>query len=317
MLRLLAILLTLLSAAPALAQTWLSRGLDDGVWFIGFAGPPSYDFIFQCGGRAAQNLPFENSDISEPKLTEPGQIMLSVSPALFDGQPDEITGLSLAVDGTPFPLAPLRYSEFDNFYEVPLDINDPVFARLRAGTTAGILWNGQWIARDISLSGSSDAIRTMAQACVTGWAALPRSAPVWSAQTILAEAARYCDGPAKVDFDYISIRDLDGDSHPDLILDMGAVECTEGESWERRGAGMCGASHCSNFVYLSQSPFDEPQEILSIGTRIVTDQAGQLRINGGGGLGQCSSEGFDACEYQFDPTSGTLEYLGLVPYNPE
>ena len=306
-----------LCATAASAQGWEGRGFDDGVWFVGAAIPPDAPFLFQCGGRSARNLPLDQTDIADPLMTRANQIMLSVEPALFADPPDQVTGLSIIVDGTPFAVPTMEYSEFNGFYETPLDINDPVFARLRAGTTAALDWNGTWVARDISLRGSSDAIRTMAQACVAGWAALPRPLRDWSAITVIEEAGRYCNGRAKVDLQYVTIHDLDGDTHPDLILDMGAVECTEGESWMRRGAGMCGASHCSNFVYLSRSLSDEPEEILAIGTRVTTTEAGQIRINAGAGIGTCAAEGLDACEYQFDPTSGSLEYLGLVPYLPE
>lgn len=314
MLRLVA--LCLLFATPALAQTWQSRGLEDGVWFIGFAGPPSFDFIFQCGGRSAQNLPFENSDITEPKLTEPGQIMLSVNPSLFDGQPKDITDLALIIDGAAYPVPPLSYSEFDGFFETPLDVNDPIFAGLRGGTSAALVWDGTHITDDIPLIGSSAAIRTMSQVCVAGWAALPRTVQNWNSQTVIAEAARYCEGPAEVDMTYVRIQDLDGDNHPDLILDMAGVDCTETRDRLGWGAGHCGASHCSSFVYLSRGMADEPEAILAIGTRIVINDAGQVRINAGAGLSTCAAERFEACEYQFDPTSGTLEYLGLVPYEP-
>jgi hypothetical protein len=311
------LLLVSILATPAKSETWSASGFDDGVWFIGAALSPDFDFIFQCGGRSAQNLPFDPSDITEPKLTAPNQIMLSVEPGLFGTpQPDQITDLAIVIDGTPFAMSPLQFNAFDGFFEAPLHINNPVFARLRAGSQAGLLWNGDLVARDIPLTGSSNAIRTMAQACVAGWASQPRVIPDWNAQTVIAEAARYCNGPAKVDMTYTHIRDLDGDGHADLILDMGAVECTGLDFPMSRGAGMCGASHCSNFVYLSRGPLDEPDEILAIGTRIVTNDQGQLRIHGGGGLGQCAAAGFDACEYQFDPTSGTLEYLGLVAFDP-
>ena len=311
-----ALALSCLLATPALAQGWEGRGLEDGVWFIGSAIPPDGAFLFQCGGRSAQNLPFEQSDITEPKLTRPGQIMLSVEPALFAPAPDSVTGLSIVVDGTPFVLPPLRFSEFDGFYEVPLDINEPIFARLRAGTTAALDWNGNRIADDISLQGSATAIRTMTRACTAGWAALPRTVQNWNVETVTAEAARYCQGPAVVEMTYARIHDLDGDNHPDLILDMGAVTCTDADSWMQRGAGMCGASHCSNFVYLSRGLSDEPEEILAIGTRITATETGQVRINAGAGLSTCAAEGFEACECQFDPTSGTLEFLGFVPYDP-
>lgn len=313
MLRPLALLL--LMATPAFSQSWVSRGLEDGVWFIGFAAPFNRDVIFQCGGRSAQNLPFTASTITEPQLTERNQIMLSVNSALITPFSEAVDGITIVVDGTDFPLPALHYSAFGNAYETPVHINDTLLARLQSGTTATLLRDGTRIA-DIPLTGSSNAIRTMTEACIAGWAALPRAIPAWTPELVQTEAERYCNGPATVNLTYAPIQDLDGDTLPDLLLDMGAVFCPQGEPWEQRGAGMCGASHCSNFVYLSQSPFDAPQEILAIGTRIVTTPAGQLRIHGGGGLAQCNSAGFDACEYQFDPSTGTLEYIGLVPYDP-
>ena len=308
------VLPAILAATPVLADTWQSTGFDDGVWFIGSAVAPYSAFLFQCGGRSGQQFPFEQSDLTEPKLTRDNDIMISVDPSLFDTTEDVISNISVVIDGSPFLLPSLRFNEFDGFFEAPLDINDPIFARLRSGTFAGILWRGEWIARDIPLTGSSDAIQTMAQACVAGWAAQPRIPPNWTASTIAAEARRYCNGPATVNTEFVIAEDVDTDDIPDLILDMREIECTEGESWQRRGAGMCGASQCSIFVYLSTNPSAEPDEILGLGAQLRTGEGGQTLIAAGAAYSTCLEANLETCEYRFDPSGGTLDYLGLFPY---
>lgn len=297
---------------PAFAQSWSGTGFDDGVWFIGAAISANSEVILACGGRSAQNRPFEDSEYTEPTLTERDIINFALDPAPW-GWPaaESLADIAIVIDGQSYSLPPLPFSDFDGAYAAGVDINDPIFAALRAGSSAAITQNGATI-QSFGLRGSSAAIRTMAQACVAGWANQPREPVVWSSATVREVAEDFCNGPAKVDFDWVTIQDLDGDGLQDLLLDIGAVECTEEEFPMSRGAGMCGASHCSQFVYLSMATTSEPEEFLSIGSRTFTDAEGRTIIAGSAGLGECQPvDPENGCEYRFDPAGGTLDYLGI------
>lgn len=318
--------------SPAVADAWSGQGFDDGVWFIGTAVSERSELMLDCGGRSARALAYEQSDVSEPSLTDPGTILLRIDPSLF-GSPnvDALHGIAVNIDGTRHPLPPLNFSAFHGSYAAALDANHPVFADLGTGISARITQGGEPVAQ-IGLAGSFDAIQDMTQACAAGWASnapvspeaqfslvsaqtQPQTHNPWTADAVNQLAADFCQGPAVADMEFVVIEDLDADGITDLLLNMGDVSCTDTHDRLGWGAGYCGASQCSTFVYLSRAIAPEPEEIFSLGIGTHTTDDGRRLITGGASLTTCAREGYEACEYRFDPANGTLEFLGVFPYS--
>lgn len=110
---------------------------------------------------------------------------------------------------------------------------------------------------------------------------------------LIASTDQICESASAIDPTAITQGDFDGDGQVDLVLDWSGVSCLSGPNAGLFGGGYCGASHCSNHVFVSSRVAIglPPVDFLAQGTAL--DPANPSDILIGVGLGNCHYLGLE------------------------
>ena len=304
----LAALLALAPAGAARAQDWVVNRYDDGSFFQGTLAPtggPGFSVV--CGERSARGLSPQQTGNMEPDITRPNAFRLFLSPEDV-GFPAAEAGLSrddvLVVIGTTgYRFAYWTWNELYGSWETDLPADDPVFAAIAGQAAFELRFDGG--AQQVASRGFASGLEELRGYCRAMFAAVGRfwagAAPAGPGPSMADLARRRiaagCGAGVRDQAGAIQTGEIDGDGHPDAVLDWRAVRCAGGI--ERP---YCGASQCSAEVFLSSvTPLrGAPEDFLGLSLRLIPLSNGAMGLGLGGGWGDCERRfGRGDCEFQY------------------
>jgi hypothetical protein len=139
LLRIVALCLALLAAAPAQAQGWTVGAFDNGAWFEAWALSPDGRLQLYCGDIAPAGLPLPQTD--EPMTTAPYVFHLVIDTAepIQGHAPPPRADLVVVAGAQGFRLPRAEYDHLNNAGRLqPLSFGDPLLQALRSAPAVAV-----------------------------------------------------------------------------------------------------------------------------------------------------------------------------------
>lgn len=307
--RMFIVLLSMLTAPAAIAQTWEAALNDDGGYAYGYARAEGLPMAFACTVRSIQNRPLIEVNAHEEQPTAPYTMRIE-----FFGKTIPETGVQtradmvLWADDTGYQLPPVVRDEFFGYWYVELSMGDPIFPEF-AGAARLVLAVGQDAVWEIPTAGLSQAVEQAQQHCAATLVATGNPAPAWFGPVtaarqaaapatptpgaftvpgqVIGHANRLCEGAATMEPDALLAGDIDGDTIPDVVLDWNHIRCAP----PMMARAFCGAANCSVDVFMSSKGYVDPEQMLGAAPALVSQPDGRMGLMISGSLSMCGQNG--------------------------
>lgn len=304
-------LIWILCPAPLAAQSWTADLSDDGGYAGAFVSYPGVGFGFNCAARSIQNKPLMDTMWFESSVAPPYQYQLTMTDQLIPTDPWERSDIILFVNETGYRLPKVQWNEMDGGWQVDLTMTDTAIRALQNASRV-VLQVGTQAAWEVPVVGLGAALEKARQFCAATWVATgypapagfgaltgaapsAPAAPVPSPQGVFqlpaqiqAHADKQCQGLATISPNALQAGDLDGDGHPDVVVNWRDVACA-GQSFNT----FCGAANCSIEVFMSSRGYGNPIQMLGTSVGIGPHRTGRLALGISGTYGLCGENGCD------------------------
>ena len=289
MVRLIAFLLAVWASAVH-AQVWQAQTVDGGhfVFHTARAGV-AVDLV--CLAPSPQGRPAVEVEQHEIRPMAPGMTRLEIgADRAAVGNATVRSDVVLWADQTGYRLPALNFNEIDGVWQVDIAASDPLWTALgQAGSV--ILAPGQEQAWQLPTAGLAAALTQLQSECAQAWSAAQSApAPAPGTVTIPAEVgarvSQGCGAPTPLPGEAVQAGDLDRDGSPDFVVNWDKIRCAGAFA-----RPFCGASNCSQMVFLSSRRFLNPVDFLGTSLTIVPHRTGTLALRLTGSFSLCGAQG--------------------------
>lgn len=238
-------LLLLLMANALSAQTWTHGTSDSGNLVYGWT-TSGQGLSMSCNAPSTGGLDAMSAGSHEDTRVPRAMVLFEIRQDRIPvGNALQINNLVLWLDQTGYRLPATNWNELNGVWEVMISTSDPLVSAMRTASSL-ILAPGSDTPWQFQTDGLANTLDQALSLCEAAWSGrAPAGAPNLTSAAHI-DAVRVCGGPYVASPGAITEVLVDQDDVADVVVKWEAMSCT---GQNRRP--LCGASHCSVWVYLS------------------------------------------------------------------
>lgn len=239
-------LIFFLAAASGLcAQTWTHGTSDSGNLVYAWA-TTKQGLTLACNGPSTGGLDAMSAGSHEDTRVPRNMLMIEIGPDRIPvGTAFQLNTIVIWLDQTGYQLPATNWNELTGVWEVMVPSSDPMIAALRRAKSL-IIAPGADVPWQFQTDGLATTMDQSLAVCEAAWSGSGTAPASTLTSTAHVDAVRICNGPYVAEPGAMTEALIDQDAVPDLVVKWEAISCP-GQALRP----LCGASHCSVWVYLS------------------------------------------------------------------